>query len=202
MFRSIRSKYIARRNQRRELLQKLEVMERNQLDVGTAIATLVTAETEVLKAVNEYRTDLRPSGFAWTQAGIWFVLSAVILVYAAITTVNESSISYNVTTLHQQADADRTIAFEGVVAYLANPARKQNDMPNVFNSALNQLRSANKTDAEADGIENGLSGGQLRTQIALGAGSAFFGAVVGWILTQFLTLLRWPDKWRPRSKRR
>lgn len=127
------------------------------------------AETEVLKAINEYRDDLRPSWLAWAQAFILFILSAGLIYYASVTTVNESSISYTVTTLHQTAQSERTIAFEGVVACLANPSRKQSNMSSVFNSALGQLRLVNKTDAEADGFENGLSGEQLRTQIVFGS---------------------------------
>lgn len=197
MFQSIRLKSQRRTSRRRELVRKLEAVEKGQQEISALVASLVAAEIKELETIGELRDDLRPSWIAWTQAAILFALSAVILLYAARATVNESSISYNVYSLHQEAQAERTIAFEGTVAYLANPSRNQGDMPSVFNSALKQLRAADNVDAEADGFENGISGEQLRTQITLGLGSAFFGAVAAWILTQLLTWLRWKRKVKP-----
>lgn len=201
MFKSIRLKSRKRIYGRRDIARRLERIESTQKEISKLIANLTSAEaemaeaeTEVLKEINALRDDLRPSWIAWAQALFFFIISALLLYYGASTAVNESSVTYNVTTLHQDAQSNRTIAFEGVVAYLANLSRKQSDMPSVFNSALNQLRSADKIDAEADGFENGLSGKLLGTQILLGAGSAFFGAVVAWILTQLLAMLRWKRK--------
>lgn len=199
MFRSIRQKRQKRKYRRGDLARNLEVIENRQAETAAMTTSLMTAETTILEALKVLLNDRRPSWIAWAQAIILLVVSAGIVFYTAVETVNESSISYTVTSLHQDAQSERTEAFEGAVVYLANPSRKQSDMPSVLNSALKQLRSADTTDAEADRFENGLSTEQLRTQIFLGAGSAFFGAVVAWILTQVLSALRWNRKVKPKS---
>jgi hypothetical protein len=197
MFQSIRLKFQKRIHRRRDLLQKMEVIERGQQRMADVAAEAVAAEIIVGKTLTDLRDDLRPSLLAWVQAAIVFILSGAILVYAAIATVNESTASYNVAALHQDAQSERTLAFEGVVAYLANPSQKQQDMSSVFDSALTQLRDASSVDAQADDTEHSLRGGQLWTQIALGVGSAFAGAVVAWILTQLLASLRWRRRASP-----
>src|SRR2546429_519382 len=120
MFQSIRLKCQRRTNRRREFRKKLEAVEKGQQEISAIMASLVTVEAKVLEIVTEQRNELRPSWMAWAQALGLFVLSAAILSYGIVTTVDESSISYNVSSLHQAAQSERTIAFEGVVAYLAN----------------------------------------------------------------------------------
>ena len=201
MFRSIRKKCQKQKYGRRDLAGSLEIIEKRQAEIAAMTTSLIPAQTATLEALKAILDDRRPSWIAWVQAVLLLVVSAGIAFYAAVETVNESSVSYIVTSMHQNAQSERTEAFEGAVVYLANPSRKQSDMPSVLNSALKQLRSADTTDAKADGLENGLGSEQLRTQIFLGAGSAFFGAVVAWILTQLLSALRWSRKVEPKSTR-
>jgi hypothetical protein len=53
------------------------------------------------------------------------------------------------------------------------------------------MTTANRLDVQAGQIDDEAARGQLTSQIALGLGSALFGAVLGWVITQALAELRW-----------
>jgi hypothetical protein len=69
-----------------------------------------------------------------------------------------------------------------------------NEDNKLANSLLN---NANNLDSAANNIEAGASYGQFLTQFSLGIGSALFGAVLGWLITQFLAELRWRKGIKP-----
>jgi hypothetical protein len=106
-----------------------------------------------------------------------------------------------VTSIHQDAQSERVIAFQNVLVTLANPSRKQGDVIPSLRAATSRLKSANNEDAAADAIENDLGDRQLFTQVELAIGSASLGAVLGWLFTQLLAGLRWERKKSVRRKR-
>jgi hypothetical protein len=182
------------RDKRRELINRLKSVENGQAEITQIVTELVRADTKVLEAVNNEIGYTRPSLIAWLQATFFIILSAGLVTYSAIEIADESSANYNVTSIHQDAQSARVIAFQNVLVTLVNPSRKQSAVIPALRAATLRLKSANNEDATADAIEKNLGGQQLFTQVELAVGSASLGAVLGWFFTQLLAGLRWERK--------
>ncbi|HEY3957989.1 MAG TPA: hypothetical protein VGM53_31885 [Streptosporangiaceae bacterium] len=202
MFEAIFSGRKKEKDQKREIINRLENVEKGQTTINELVAELVKADTKVLEAINNELDYIRPSLIAWVQAIIFLILSAGLVTYSAIGIVNESSANYTVTSIHQDAQSERVIAFQNALVTFANPSWKRSDLFPILKAATSRLKSANNEDATADAIENSLGGRQLFTQIELGIGSASLGAVLGWFFTQLLAGLRWSKKRKKKEKPR
>ena len=200
MFGAIFSGRKEERNERREIIDRLKSVENGQAAITQTVTELVKADTKVLEAINKEIGYTRPSLIAWLQAIFFLTLSAGLVAYSAIEIAGESSANYNVTSIHQDAQSERVLAFQNVLVTLANPSRKQGDVIPALRAATSGLESANNEDATADATENSLRGQQLFTQIELAVGSASLGAVLGWFFTQLLAELRWERKKAVRKK--
>jgi hypothetical protein len=165
---------------------------------------LMQSHTALLKAVADQLEHERPSRLAWAQAWFVLVLSAILLSTSAIWTVHISAISNEAIALHERANADRTQALQGILPFedvgaLGNAAEIRQYLADPIRLRLliheagigNHLQDlADKLDAEADQYEESTTGAQSKAQIGLVISSAFFGSVLGWMLTQLLASLR------------
>ncbi len=147
MLRNIFSGRKEERGQRREIILKLKSVEDGQATLTRIVTELAKADTCVLEAINKEIGYIRPSWIAWLQGIFFLTLSAGLIIYAAIDTANESSASYNVTSIHQNAQSIRVIAFQNLLVTLANPTRKESDVIPALKTAASRLKSANNKDA-------------------------------------------------------
>jgi hypothetical protein len=182
-------------------------------EISRKLDLLMQAQTGLLKAVTVQLERIRPSRLAWAQAGFLLVVSAVAASSFAIWTAQASSISSQVSAMHEQANADRTQALQdllpsGDFTALVTATQLRQDLarPERLRSMLAQARvgtnlqaQADSIDAQADRYEAGTSDSETEAQVGLTVSSAFFGSVLGWIITQSLAELRWRRRVRPGS---
>lgn len=182
-------------------------------EISRKLDLLMQAQTGLLKAVTVQVERIRPSRLAWAQAGFLLIISAVGASLFAIWTVHASSVSSQVSAMHEQANADRTQALQdllpaGDFTALVTTAQLRQDLarPGRLRLLLAQARigtnlqnQADSIDAQADRYEAGTSNSEIEAQIGLTVSSAFFGSVLGWIITQALAELRWRHHVRPGS---
>lgn len=198
-----------RTSQTSKITQRLEKIDKRQDEIGTAIASIQkTQETELER--------MRPSPVAWMLAAMLFGMSSGLLIVAIGLSVWLSSTEQQAVTLNEEVQTLHEKAITEIVAYqqpfaeiaafgvfstrklpakelqsLQGEAKKGNSYISSAENALDQADSAVST-LNAD--ENSFTILQLITQMALGFASAFFGAVLGWIITQVLTEIHWRKK--------
>jgi hypothetical protein len=132
----------------------------------------------------------------------------------AIINTADSSLNSQAASLHQSAQSDRVVVVEQLLEDF-EPLNQVNFLGASMLSRLSyqklleimenevtithddltqaekQMTTANRLDVQAGQIDDEAARGQLTSQIALGLGSALFGAVLGWVITQALAELRW-----------
>jgi hypothetical protein len=174
-------------------------------EISRKLDLLMRGQTELVKAINIQLDRIRPSRLAWAQAGFFLIASATLVALSAVWAVNVSTVSSQATTLHEQANAYRTQALENLLPFeeagaLVTPAQLRHDLadPKRLQLLLSQARigtklqdQANKMDVEADQREAKATNSQIEAQIGLAVSSAFLGSILGWMITQLLTELRW-----------
>ena len=198
-----------RKSQASKITQRLGKIDKRQNKIGAAIVGIQkTQETELER--------MHPSPVAWMLAAVLFGMSVVLLIGAIGLSVWLSSTEQQVVTLNEEVQTLHEKAVTEFVAYqqpfaeiaafgvfgtkklpakelqlLQGEAKKGNSY---ISSAENALDQADSTVSALNADENSLTSLQLVTQMALGFTSAFFGAVLGWIITQgglCETLLPW-----------
>jgi hypothetical protein len=201
-------------HQRREVIKKLESLIATQSVIILSTNALLESQAEIIKASTTQLERSRPSALAWIQATFLFLASGSLIIISAILTTQETSIGGRASALHQSAQAYRVDAVEQLVEqfgpidqvtslagsrlsnisdikFLKLMALEGKATDTALRAADTELTLANRLDSEANALDNESTSSQLLNQIMLGIGSALFGAMLGWIITQGLAELRW-----------
>jgi hypothetical protein len=222
MFPFVRAGARRRARDKQEIMTRLEALAADQSEIKRYVILLMESETALVKAQDVQLERLRPSRPAWIQCSVLLALSGAAIVAGTILNNSESSLSNQASSIHQTAQTDRVEAIEQLledfeplnqVNSLGASALSKLSVKNLLeimtneaavtqgnvNAAENEMTTANKLDTLADQAENQASRYQLFSQITLGLSAAFFGAVLGWAITQFLAELRWRKRSMPES---
>lgn len=180
-------------------------------EVSAQLALLMKAQTQVTKFASlqlEDRERQRPSWLAWAQAAFLLVISGSIAftgiiggALAPLQTANASSLFTKANNKIMQANQIlQPIVIpenrEGAATWFAHATKA--DLNNLTTAAKLAIAS-NNDEKEASADQASANRWQLAGPALLTLGSALGGAVVGWILTQWLGTLRWPKRKQPKS---
>jgi hypothetical protein len=181
-------------------------------EVSAQLALLMDAQTQMARLASfqlEDRERQRPGWLTWVQAILLLWFSGLVVFSGILAGLSATTEADAASSLQTQANTAITQVNKAAQPVINLVSRKGAAwvVAHVNNAEVSDLTSADQwakvyhTDSdEASADQSSADRLQLAGPALLAFGSALCGAVLGWIMTQWLGSLRWPKK--ARLKRR
>ncbi len=167
-------------------------------DVIRRLDELAQAQAMAIEAATVQIENMRPSKPAWRWAVLCSVGAAFVVATSAVLSVTSSNLDSQANTLNEQSLFNSSQANQTLVPLMIQVT--QSGPKSIFSNAEANLatlktaesfmRMSKQESVEADGVQSSAAKSQIWAQFCLAFGSALLGAMLGWIITQSLAVMR------------
>jgi hypothetical protein len=191
-----------RRKWRNDVIKRLDELAKVQAATAELEGELAKMHMEMTKVQIEKMQP--PSKPGWVLIIFCLAASAALVVSSVKFTVDNSAIDSQAAALRQKSQTDRLqanqlLTIAGVAKELAGAKAAAGTQQAEVEAAVYSLSLSHKENVAADRLQSSSTRYQLQAQMSLAVGSAFFGAMLGWIITQVFEALRFRRRHRTPS---
>jgi hypothetical protein len=193
VIRSLTHPVTRRKKWRNDVIKRLD--ELAQVQAKTAEIQGESAKLQMSMTEVQIEKMQPPSKLGWVLIIFCLAASVALVVSSVKFAVDNSAIDSQAAALRQQSQTDNLQAYEllivaGVSKELDGPKAAASGQQAAVRAAVSSLSLSHDESVAADRLQSSSTRNQLQAQISLAVGSAFFGAMLGWIITQGFEALR------------
>lgn len=167
-------------------------------DIVRRLDQLAQAQTALVKAATEQIDSVRPPKIAWRWAIICLAAAAGLVISSALLVVSSSNLDGQAGALSEQAQLNSLQANQTLMPLLTGVTQSgaqyllshaSADLA-IAKTAQSFTTLSDQENAEVSHLQSSATSAQVFAQVSLALGSAFLGALLGWIVTQQFAGLR------------